>query len=304
MRYLITGATGFIGSHVVDVILEEPDSLIVALVKKSSDTWRLPLRSSRFILVETDFYHVSTTKQQLENYSLKNCIHLAWQGVERKYRNDLIQISNQNITSFILNLSKELNINRFIGIGSQAEYGIKKKAIQETDSLDPFTLYGDEKVKASLLVEKFCKKNCMEYIWLRIFSSYGPKDNNNWLIPYVIGELLINREPKLTNGLQKWDYMYVKDVARAILSVAQSSKTGIFNLGSGFSITIQEVVNTIYRFLRPNKKPNFDSLKTNIESYNLEPDMNLFRTHFGLQDTYDFNQGIKETIDFMKKQHV
>jgi len=79
-------------------------------------------------------------------------------------------------------------------------------------------------------------------IWLRLFSSYGPRDNTSWFIPYLICELLQHKSPKLTKGEQYWDYAYVTDMANAMLSLAENANAvGVFNVGFGPSNQIMHM---------------------------------------------------------------
>src|SRR5260370_38471518 len=83
----------------------------------------------------------------------------------------------------------------------------------------PTRLYGAAKVAAFYLTRQLAEQAGLRHAWLRLFSVYGPGDNEAWLIPMLIGEMLAGRRPRTTLGVQMWDWLHVGDVARALLGV-------------------------------------------------------------------------------------
>lgn len=301
MRYLITGGSGFLGAHFIETALEEKNSFVIALIRKGADLQRIDFKQDRLLFLETDFINVEETFVKVAAFFPEVSIHFGWEGVARSLRNDPVQEQNFYLTQFFLKLSKKLQVRKFIGLGSQAEYGVKNAKIKESDSLNPTTLYGKEKVKACEFAKNFCEESEMEFAWLRLFSSYGPKDNPSYLIPYVIHKFLSREAPSLTAGLQKWDYLYVKDLASKILAVSRSSHGGIFNLGSGNAVSIKFVVETIYDLIGPQIPLEFGRSERKEEIELLEADMSLFREHFGMQTETDLTIGLRNTIAYYAK---
>ena len=76
-------------------------------------------------------------------------------------------------------------------MGSQAEYGNYNKTINENDICKPTTLYGKSKLFCSKLANELCLHYNINFSWLRLFSVYGPDDNQNWLIPYLINKMIL-----------------------------------------------------------------------------------------------------------------
>jgi nucleoside-diphosphate-sugar epimerase len=87
-------------------------------------------------------------------------------------------------------MASRLGAKDWIGLGSQAEYGPCQNKIDETTNTNPTTLYGVSKLAACKLSERLCQELGIRHSWLRLFSSYGPNDNSDWLIPYLINSLL------------------------------------------------------------------------------------------------------------------
>jgi len=175
---------------------------------------------------------------------------MAWQGVENRFRNISYFEENLALCNYVVKVAKELLIKKIIALGSQAEYGPQNKILNETDPLFPSTIYGLEKDKCRLYLEKACQSLNVAFTWVRVFSTYGPCDNPSWLIPYVIESFLDHRSPQLTLGEQQWDYLFSEDAASALVAL-EEAKEGIYNLGSGRCTSIQSVIEYIYTKIQP-----------------------------------------------------
>jgi nucleoside-diphosphate-sugar epimerase len=303
MQYIVTGATGFIGAHLVRELIKNRENTVLALVRTHNSLWRLEecLVYENLHLIEVDFLDYVSLVDALKGYHPKTLFYVLWEGVQNTYRNDCIQTKNREILSNLLRLAKELEIETIVGLGSQAEYGIKHHPVQEEDSLQPTTLYGMEKVNAYKNMKEFCKAYTIKYRWLRLFSSYGPFDHPTWLIPYVITHLLQNKEILLTEGSQQWDYLYVEDVAKALVTAVDMKESGVFNLGSGESSSIRTIVSEIYKKLRPELRPSFGSLPFRQDQHMLlQADMSKFFSKSSWRPSISLEEGLDRTIHHYK----
>ena len=113
--------------------------------------------------------------------------------------------------------------SKFVGLGSQAEYGALEGRITETALPRPTTLYGASKLATYVLTSQLASQLEIEFAWMRVFSAYGPDDNPHWLIPSTIEQMLRGERPQLTAGRQYWDFLFIDDLAKAILEVARQS---------------------------------------------------------------------------------
>src|SRR5205814_179009 len=141
---------------------------------------------------------------------------------------------------------------RWIGLGTQAEYGPQSARIDERCPPAPTTLYGAVKLSVGLLGRQLAAQAGMEFVWLRLVSSYGPMDDPGWLIPSVTLRLLGRERPDLTAGTQKWDYLFVEDAAGAVVEAATApTLDGVFNLGSGRGVAVRDIVEAIRDLIDP-----------------------------------------------------
>src|SRR6185369_9014041 len=126
---------------------------------------------------------------------------LAWEGVGNRFHEDPRQIrANLAAHLALLDAACRAGCRRWIGLGSQAEYGPQSARIDERCPTAPASLYGTVKLCLALLGQKLAAQASMEFAWLRLFSTYGPMDGPGWLIPSVTLSLLRGERPKLTAG--------------------------------------------------------------------------------------------------------
>lgn len=297
MNYLVTGASGFIGSYIIKALLKDKSSSIYCLVRNSSNLFRIQDIKNQSNLIE-----ISSAKEKLKGINFECFIHAAWDGVLNEFKNDDIQKENLIFLDFLLDLIKNLKIKKIIALGSQAEYGIKNKPIKESDSLNPITLYGKEKVQAFLKLKSFCEDHEIIYQWLRVFSTYGPFDHCSWLIPYTILSYLKNKKPNLTEGVQKWDYLYAQDLADAVVKSSVFDKAGVYNLGASSIYSVKEIVTMIHEKIKPNVPLEFGHIPYGLNQiFHLEADSSLFRNKANWTPKVDLREGLDKTIEYYKK---
>ena len=192
-------------------------------------------------------------------------IHVAWSGVSNKSRSDRLQITdNVESSCYLLEAGAQHGVAaKFVGIGSQAEYGRMERRISETDLPQPNSLYGASKLAVYYLTKQLAAESRLSHAWVRVFSTYGPADNPQWLIPNLINQLLDGRRPRTTLGDQLLGLSLLKDVAKAIVSVATNSAAeGLFNLGSGKPIAVRLLVQKLRDLTAPSFELCFGEIRT------------------------------------------
>src|SRR2546428_7758540 len=213
MRVLVTGASGFLGSHVTRALVARGAD-VTALVRRGSDPWRVADVLPRLELVSADLAESEASARALQDAAPEVVCDLAWHGVGNRFHQDPSQVSaNLQAHLDLLATAARAGCRRWIGLGTQAEYGPQSARIDERCPPVPTTLYGAVKLSVSLLGRQLAAQAGMEFVWLRLFSSYGPMDDPGWLIPSVTLRLLGRERPDLTAGTQKWDYLFVEDAA-------------------------------------------------------------------------------------------
>lgn len=243
-RILITGASGFVGAAVADLAARRGHQ-VTALVRNPAAP-RVVALADRCAIALADLADADAVRGAMAEARPDIIIHSAWEGVGGPARASDAQLDNIRTTVALLDAGVAAGVGRFIGIGSQAEYGRHDRRIDESAATEPFLLYGAAKLSACHLTRQRAGDAGIGFAWLRLFSPYGPGDNPNWLIPSVAAQILAGQAPKTSAGTQKWDYLHISDTAEGILAAALTdSAQGVFNLSSGRAVAVRAIVEHI-----------------------------------------------------------
>lgn len=304
-KAVITGATGFLGKALLEKLIES-DYLPFVLVRKDSNVQNI---TELLPLCSCIYYETLQDKEVLK--LLANAInadifiHCGWKGVASTDRELSSQITyNISFTVDSVILANQIKCKKWVGIGSQAEYGVVNAvASEDTTPINPFSAYGKAKVACYWAASGLCQIFGLEMLWCRVFSLYGSNDNPNYLIPYVIQSLIQEKSPSLTACEQKWDYLHVKDGANAIVNLAQANTTGVFNIGSGKTVVLKEVIDLIKQKINPNLSIGYgEKAYSDNQIMHLEANMSKLRKNFNWSPSINLKDGLAETIQFYQNK--
>lgn len=236
MKILLSGSTSFIGNALATELIGRGHE-VYALIRPGSEHKASCKGKEGFHILSTDIKDLESRfagyfSEKKENEGFDLCMHLAWEGVGAAGRMDAaIQERNIRNTGALLRLAAASGCKRFLFAGSQAEYGMTLEKIEEgtcsPDVLlheemdcDPISEYGKAKLRVWKEASSFCREEGMEYIHMRIFSTYGPQDHSTSLIASCIAAMREGRRLRLGACRQLWNYIYVEDCAAAIADLA------------------------------------------------------------------------------------
>lgn len=300
MQFLVTGASGHLGSYVTKRLVECGEEVSI-LVREQSDLWRLSDILHRLHIYYADLADVASVGGAIAAAAPDIILHLAWSGVTIDCRNDPAQIT-RNITGSLklFEIAHAVGCRCWIGIGSQAEYGPYAIPLTEDLPTKPNTVYGVSKLCVGLLIEKLCQLAGMRFVWLRLLATYGPKDNERHLIPSVIKQLLAGKVPALTLGEQKWDYLYVEDAAEAIHLVAVKPEvSGVYNLGSGEAYTVRSIIERIRDMVDISLPLGFGEVPYQPDQVmHLEADISKLQAAIEWSPQITLDEGLRCTVDW------
>lgn len=301
MRCLVTGATGFVGSHLVRLLLQKGNEVSV-LMRPNSNHWRIGDILSTVRVIHSEIAAVKQVSDEIRSLKPDVVFHLAWHGGNSyKYQNDPSQIFENLYGSLeLVQIAKEAGSQRWVGLGTSVEYG--KYEIPITESLRPMpnTLYGISKYCTCLAAQKFSQLYEINFVWLRPFWIYGPYDDPLRMLPSVILALLRGEKPALTLGEQRWDYLYVEDAVDAIWRAATtSSAQGVFNLGSGEAHTIKSIVERVRDLIDHNLPLGFGEVPYRPDQImHLQADISRLKQVAGWSPQVSLDEGLRRTVDW------
>ena len=298
-RAFVTGASGFIGSYLVRHLVAHGVDVAI-LHRATTNLWRLEEIADAVCHVQGDFGDVSSFAAEFRAFRPDTVFHLAWSGVGNSYRDDLTQIDyNVPASTSFATFCAEQGVETWIGAGSQAEYGPHDHAICEDVLPQPTSAYGAAKLATYYLTERIAALGDMRHAWLRVFSTYGPRDNPGWLLPGLINSLLRGERPSLTPGEQRWDFLHVQDAADAFLRVAKSESIGIFNVGSGAAHPLKEIVETVRDCIDPSLPLGFGDIPYRPDQVMLlQANVSRLSSETGWRPERVLADGIREMVEW------
>jgi nucleoside-diphosphate-sugar epimerase len=200
-------------------------------------------------------------------------------------------------------MTAALGCHRFVGLGSQAEYGPQTGRIREDCPTRPTTLYGAAKLATCLMLERAAASSGRGFAWLRLFSTYGPGDDPSWMIPYLIRCLLARERPSLTAAEQVWDYLHVDDAAAAVVAVMDMDAVGVFNLGSGRASPLRDIVTFIRDCIDPALPLGLGEVPYRADQVmHLEADVSALHAATGWAPSVPLQDGLRAVVDDYRRR--
>lgn len=296
MRIFVTGASGFIGSHLCRDLIRAGHELLA--LSRETQPWRLADLTGRFTLLRGGLDDQPDWAHRLEAFAPEAVVHLAWNGVAGSARNSPAQARNIVWTTDLLERSARCGARAFVGTGSQAEYG-GDPDLEKPEK--PTTVYGEAKLSSGRMGAAIARELGIRFAWIRIFSVFGPMDHPHWLIPGLIRDLLRGQTPALTGGEQLWDFLSVVDAARAVRLVVESEgAAGIFPLGSGEAPPLRATIEALRDRIDPRRALDFGRIPYRPDQVMLlRADIRRLRA-LGWRPEIPLAQGLGETVQWYR----
>jgi UDP-glucose 4-epimerase len=292
-KVLITGASGFIGSHLTRRLTS-----LGAEIYAVSRVYR-PNEKTGITWLQGDLSNLDTVRDVVRSTKPDLIFHLASFVKGARDLENVLPTFRSNLMSQVnlMVAAAEEECDRFITTGSMEEPGPGDPLFL------PNSPYSAAKWAASAYGKMFYALYQFPVVSLRIFMVYGPGQQDlSKLIPYVILSLLRGQAPQLSSGERQVDWIYVNDVVDGILTAAQTSKIEgkTIDIGSGRLISIKSIIQLLVEYVNPKIKPLFGSLQDRplevIRVANLE---NTF-SQIGWRPKTDLKDGLKLTIEWYK----
>lgn len=300
-KVVITGATGAIGMALINKCIDNGIQVMVLCHKCSPRNNYIP-NNKLVELCECSLEKLSSL--DVNSYSGDVFYHLAWKGTFGRERNELYsQLDNVRFTLDAVMLAKKLGCRRFIGIGSQAEYGRTDIKLSPETFPNPENGYGAAKLSAGIMSKLLCEQLQMEYIWVRVLSVYGPYDGTDTMITSTLIKMLKGEHISLTKGEQKWDYLFSEDAAEALFRLGNSKEVGkVYVLGSGTSRPLKEYVEIMKQETGYVHEVGYGEIAYSPKQVmKLEADISGLEKDILFKPEISFEEGIQKTIFWVRE---
>lgn len=303
---LVTGSTGFLGSHLVRRLRRHGVPVVGTYVVPDELDRLSELRDDEdLILCRVDLRQHCQVDDLFGSWSFHCVFHLAASGVraEEDSRHEVIEV-NTAATASLARTALAHGVRRFVHVGSGFEYEPQEKPIDESAPVRPSNLYGATKAAAFLLLDYLNRVEGLPLVVFRPFSMYGPGEHPSRLVPHVVAKALRGESIDLTHGTQIRDYLFVEDVVDALVVGYERAAAvgGVYNLGSGeqSACTIRTVVELALKAAgAPTDLARFGA----IPSKRPEPpffvaDTGKARRELGWAPHVSLEEGLARTVDW------
>ena len=248
---LVTGASGFIGSHLVRGLVRE-GLAVHALCRAGSDLSRLRDVMPRLRIHEADVLDFEGLVAAIRSARPDYVFHLGGASViagAAPVAKDLVEV-NLLGTVNLLDACESVDYRCLVQTGDAFEYGLQTGPLQESDVCRPDTLHGITRLGATLYAQARARNLGRPIVTLRLFSVYGPCDHPRRLVPRVIAGALAGTPIALSRPEIARDWVYVEDIVELYMEASRMPARlagGVFNAGSGRASCIADVVETVLR---------------------------------------------------------
>lgn len=296
-KILITGASGFIGSHLLSRLCENradvyavSRSVGVNLPQKNGPRW-----------FQADLAETSAVRDILSEVKPDIIIHLASHVAGARDLGMVLPTFRSNLMSTVnlLTIASEIGCQRIVLTGS----------MEEPESADPEVIpsspYAVAKWAGSAYARMFHALYRLPVTTLRVFMVYGPAQKDlRKLIPYVILSLLRKETPKLADGKREIDWIYVDDVVEAFLAAARAPNIEgrTIDVGSGALVSIRTVVEHLVHMINPRIQPLFGSIPVRPLEQVRVADLINSKLSLGWQPATSLETGLKKTVTWYERQ--
>jgi UDP-glucose 4-epimerase len=297
-RILVIGGAGFVGSHIVDQLLDEPVEKIIVLdnfVRGTRSNLRNAVQDSRVEVVEGSIIDLPLLESLMQGTDyvfhlaalwLYECVH------EPRSALNVNVVGTYNV----IEAAHRAGVKRVVYSSSASVYGDAMfTPMTEDHPFNNRTMYGATKIAGEQFLRAFYEQHKMDYVGLRYMNIYGPRMDYKGTYVSVIMKVLDRIEQGLPpvifgDGSQAYDFVYVTDVARAnILAMKSSATDQFYNVGMGIKTTINELVDVLLELTGSDLKPEF------------RPQEQMFVTHrIGSTNKAEYDLGFKATIPLLE----
>ena len=312
-KVLVTGSDGFIGSHLVEKLVDEGAVVRAFVCYNSFNSWGWlealpPERLDSIEVFAGDIRDQGRVHAALQG--MDAVFHLAALiGIPYSYHSPESYVStNVTGTLNVLLSARAHGLERVLVTSTSEVYGSARYVpIDEAHPLSPQSPYSATKIAADGLAESFHRSFGLPVVIARPFNAYGPRQSARAVIPTIISQLLNGAVVRLGSLHPRRDFNYVEDIARGMIALAECDKAvGMtVNIGSGREISMQELAEGLINIVRPGARIMTETgrerpAKSEVER--LLCDNSLIKKLTGWSPSIELEEGLQKTIGWMRDE--
>lgn len=296
---IVTGANGFLGSTLISKLVDS--GIRVLAIDVSFEPSHLP-DTDLITKLETFITGVDDLVAKVPKGEYDAFYHFAWAGVNGAVKaNPIAQIKNIEMAAICMTVCKQIGCKKFLCAGTIAEQSVNSLPFLEKTSGG--MMYGVAKHCTHLMLENYSKNIGQSFVWMQLSNIYGPGNKTGNLVSYTLGELFAGNSPAFGPANQPYDFVSVADTIEAIKRLGEKdTPKNVYYIGSGSPRLLKEYLLAIGNAMGCSERIHIgeradDGIKYTMDMF----DANETKKDLGEYITMSFEDGINETIDWMKE---
>jgi len=312
-KVLVTGAGGFIGSHLVEELVRHGKEVKAFVRYNSRNQWGLLEDLPKDVLDQIEIVQGDLKDPDGVRKVVKGCkkvFHLgALIAIPYSYVHpfDFIQTNVVGTANLLSACLETEGLERVVHTSTSEVYGTAQYIpMDERHPLQAQSPYSASKIGADQLAESYYRCFGLPVSILRPFNTFGPRQSIRAIIPTIITQALGEGKIRLGNLRTRRDFLFVKDTVRGFLEFEKCEKAigKVVNLGTGIDISIEELAQKVLDLLGKKKEIEIDPQRIrpeNSEVFQLLSDTRLAQELFGWKPKFRLEEGLRETIEWYKR---
>jgi UDP-glucose 4-epimerase len=298
--FMVTGGSGFIGSHVVDQLVAGGARRVVVFDKVvREENLTDALRSGSVDIVNGDVTDPGQVARSLEG--IEGVFHMAVLPLGPSVEQPRLGLEVNVVGTFnVFEAAQQAGIRKVVFSSASSVYGDTDETMDESHPLGARTMYGATKIAGEYFLRSFNDQFGLPYVTLRYMNVYGPRQEGG-LVMAVARRVLSGQAPSITgDGSQSFDFVHVADVAGANVAAMASTVSGEeFNVGSGTEASAREIAERLIEIVGANVEVQYQPevrvlMKRRVGSNRKAKDM------LGWEASIPLDQGLRETVEWIR----
>ncbi|WP_321833005.1 NAD-dependent epimerase/dehydratase family protein [Clostridium butyricum] len=303
-KAIVTGANGFVGLWLVKELVSNGVE-VTAVVRENSNRLECIKDLNGVKIVYNDLSNIRNLSEKIKDCNFDVFYHLAWTGSTGPDRADYaLQLKNVKYTVDAVNAASKLKCKKFVGAGTLAEFDCNSYIPLDGATPNSVTCYGTAKLTSHYMSKAECNKLGIEHGWAYLSNTYGIGNRTQNFVNFACKTMITGKSADFTAGEQPYDFVYVSDTARGLYCIGENGKNNFsYYIGSAEPTKLKEFIFKIRDAVDKNIKLNLGAIPFNgIQLPASVFDCTKLVEHTGYKASVSFDEGIKITVDWLRKE--
>ncbi len=301
-KVIVTGANGFVGSHVCKELCSKGVK-VYAVIKDENENIDSIKGLDNLSIVYCDLDSIATLPEKITDRDIDVFYHFAWVGVSSQLRCDEnVQTKNALWTVQALKTADSMNCKKFVNAGSIMEKETYMAVCTQGSEPSVGYIYGAAKLYARTICKPLASSLNIDLCWAVITNTYGVGELSSRFVNTTIRKIIANEPLQFTAATQNYDFIYIDDVAKAFVAIGEHGKPNKeYTIGSGHARPLKEFIVELLQTLAPDSVPLFGDVPFTGVNIPLECfDTTDIETDCNFKPTISFVEGISLTMEWLK----